>query len=105
MNEDLIQKLIDMVQNMAPSLWVMGSGRVVAYQFADAMFALLGLAVILISIWVHNGRRMANDTARIVLYCFGVVSTLLVFMNTTSFIMRLMSWDWYVLYVLIDLVK
>jgi uncharacterized membrane protein len=123
--EQLLTKLIEMIQNKSPELWAMASKQVGVYNFIDILWVVIGLVVIVIfynlikrvkdeddydeDLGKLHGYLYTDDINVVIIRVFGWVTiftfSIIVLVNLVTVGMRLYNPEYYILEALMNLVK
>jgi hypothetical protein len=125
MTEELIQKLIDLVQKGAPVLWAIARRQVLNSNVMDFLVALILIAVSVVLFKFIKKLRNEDargyddekekgcfyigeteyDASKIFGYIAIAVMGIFIMTNTVSIVMRFVNPDYYALQILIELIK
>lgn len=111
--EDIVMRLIDLVEKTSPALWQIAMRQVQAQVVAYGIWAMVFVAIVLVLIWAMiQCRKLAHETNDEV-YEAGEVGAVIValgfslgfFANAINIAMRLVNPAYYAILTLTQLVK
>jgi len=121
MDENLIQKLIDLVQTTAPKLWEIAVRQVYAQNIIDTIVSVLFLIFLLFSLYfcLHVKEEYPDEEKKGYLYLdselifwiwvwgilLDIISTTIIIYNICAVASRLYNPNYYAIEILMNLVK